>query len=130
MPIYAGFHPHFKAQSELVKLKTNATELYDYNDHFVKDFAGEIDMESLKEAVVLLDVSYPSLFMQLDQTRKIVMNTDSSFSYTMLWTESGKDFVCLEPWMAKTGEMDRKEELKMIGPRDVLEARVEFGVIV
>ncbi|PPA70533.1 aldose epimerase [Jeotgalibacillus proteolyticus] len=128
MPIYSGFHPYFKTQSKKLVLDTDATKIYDYNDEKLKDFHGVVDRTVLKEAVVLLDAKSKQISLEIDESKKITLTTDPSFKYTILWTDQEKDFICLEPWMAKTGELERKEELTMIDPGEALEARVSFEV--
>lgn len=115
MPIYPGFHPYFKTSKKKLAYETDATELYDYNDNQVKQFTGTIDLTNLKESVVFLDSNDPSIsFGDPAAKKRIKLSYGKQFKYIVIWTESGNEFVCVEPWMAKTDEMNRKEELVMI----------------
>lgn len=128
MPIYPGLHPYFKTKSKVVSLDTEAETYYDYNDNQVKAFDGQIDMEGLKEAVVL-ETEHQQIEAQYDDRKDLHIETATDFRYTVLWTEAGKDFVCIEPWTAKNGELNRKEALIMVDSKDSLETWVSFRVI-
>ncbi len=127
MPIYPGLHPYFKTKSKKLSLKTDATTYYDYNDGITKEFTDKIDMEGLKEAIVL-ENKHQQLDAQLEETA-LHMETATEFQYTVLWTEKDKDFICIEPWTAKTGELNRKKELIMIEPTKSLDTWVSFQVV-
>ncbi|MCM3705997.1 MULTISPECIES: aldose epimerase family protein [Cytobacillus] len=121
MPIYPGFHPYFKTSEKNLAYETDATEYYDYNDDKVKQFTGKVDLTDLKESVVFLGSEDPSIsFGGPALKKRIKLSYGEPFKYIVLWTESGKDFVCVEPWMAKTDELNRKEELVMINGRESL----------
>lgn len=115
MPIYPGFHPYFKTSEKNLAYETDATKYYDYNDDQVKQFTGRVDLTGLKESVVFLDSSVPAIsFGDPAEKKRIKLSYGEQFKYIVLWTESGNEFVCVEPWMAKTDELNRKDELVMI----------------
>ncbi|MBD7964860.1 aldose epimerase [Fictibacillus norfolkensis] len=127
MPMYAGFHPYFKTSEKHLSYETDATRYFDYNDHEEKEFKGSVDLGSLKEAIVLLDGSQPSISFNLPSLKKTVkINYIEPFKYIMLWTEADKEFVCVEPWMAKTDEFKRKEELTMINENESLKTEISI----
>ncbi|TKC17010.1 aldose epimerase [Robertmurraya kyonggiensis] len=116
LPMYAGFHPYFKIKDKNISYETDATKYFDYNDGKEKYFNGSIDISNLKEAVVLLDAARKQTSFYLPQLKKkIKLKYDEPFKYVMIWSESDEEFICVEPWMAKTDEFNRKEELVMIG---------------
>lgn len=127
MPIYAGFHPYFKTGEKNLSYETDATKYYDYNDNQVKQFTGNIELTNLKEAVVFLDSISPSIsFGSPGGKKRIKLKYGELFKYIVLWTESGNEFICVEPWMAKTDEFNRKEELVMINGNESL--KTEFSI--
>ncbi|MCU9613100.1 aldose epimerase [Caldibacillus lycopersici] len=128
MPIYAGLHPYFSAKSKVVAIDSKARTYFDYNMFEAKPFSGELNMEGLKEAVVLDDEDVAKLSFQMGDEKRIVMETSPEYRYTVVWTEAGKDFVCVEPWMAKTEELNRKTELVLIDPKKELHSFVSFSV--
>jgi galactose mutarotase-like enzyme len=117
MPIYAGFHPYFKTSNKNITYDTNATRYYDYNDDQTKEIKGSIDLTHLKESAVLLDATDNQIGFEVN-AGKVALEYGPEFKYIVLWTEEDKEFVCVEPWMAKTGELNKKEELVMIPPKE------------
>ncbi|SEO58268.1 Galactose mutarotase [Amphibacillus marinus] len=127
MPIYPGLHPYFKAKSKLVSIETGAQTYFDYNDGETKAFSGKINLEKLNEAVVL-ENKREEIAANIDNL-DIQIKLAKDFHYTVLWTEEGKDFVCVEPWTAKTGELNQKEELILVEPKEAFETWVSFQVV-
>lgn len=125
MPIYPGFHPYFKINEKNLSYDTDATKYYDYNDGEVKEFTGTVDLSDLKESIVFLDAKQTSISFPIGEKR-IKLEYGKEFKYIVLWTESGKEFICVEPWMALTDEFNRKEELVMINGQDRL--KTEFSI--
>lgn len=115
MPMYAGFHPYFKTKEKNISYETDATKYFDYNDGKEKDFTGSIDITNLIEAVVLLDATRNEVSFHLTPLKKkIKLKYGEPFKYVMIWSECDKEFICIEPWMTKTDEFNRKEEHVMI----------------
>ncbi|MNP80317.1 hypothetical protein D3C76_1783800 [compost metagenome] len=52
----------------------------------------------------------------------MVLEYSEAFRYVVIWTAAGKDFVCVEPWMALNGELNRGSDLVWVKPGEVLEA--------
>lgn len=115
MPMYSGFHPYFKTIEKNISYETDATKYLDYNDGKEKDYTGSIDITNMKEAVVLLDAARNEIsFLLFPIKKKIKLKYGEPFKYVMIWSERDKEFICIEPWMTKTDEFNRKEELVMI----------------
>lgn len=127
MPIYPGLHPYFKADSKVVSIDTGAQVYHDYNDGQTKEFTGKIDLEKLTEAVVL-ENKRTDVDAKIDDV-DVQINLAKDFRYTVLWTEQGKDFVCVEPWTAKTGELTRQDELIVVEPGEAFETWISFQVV-
>ncbi|WP_052738020.1 hypothetical protein [Bacillus sp. SA1-12] len=127
MPIYAGFHPYFKTKSKQLKLETDATEYLDYNDMKTKDLEEAVTIDQ-KESYVF-KTGKDSIRFYLDESGKCVtMNYGKEFPYIVLWSEEGQDFVCVEPWMAKTDELNRTDELTMIESGKALYTKVSIAM--
>lgn len=127
MPIYPGLHPYFITQSKLVSINTGAATYFDYNDNETKLFNNKIDLSKLTESVVLenkrtqVDAELEDLDVHIEMAK--------DFHYTVLWTEQGKEFICIEPWTAKTGELNQKKELIIVEPQEAFETWVNFQVV-
>ncbi|MCL6459602.1 MAG: aldose epimerase [Gorillibacterium sp.] len=128
MPMYAGTHPYFTAVSGAIQYRTDATQMLDYNDKIVKSFTGTLDLSHSKEAVVLLDAKKREITFQAEPGLSIRLSYSDVCSYVVLWTLGDKPFICVEPWMAKNGEMLRGEELVKVEPGQSLRAELIIEV--
>ncbi|PPA69216.1 aldose epimerase [Jeotgalibacillus proteolyticus] len=129
MPIYPGFHPYFKTADKNLNYKTDAQTYLDYNDGKIKKVSDGIDLSDKKESVVLLDGIKKEIAFELPKlNKKIHMTYGEEFAYVYLWTEEGQDFVCVEPWVAKTDELNRKEELIFVHPGESLKTVLTIAV--
>lgn len=122
MPIYAGFHPYFKTQHKDLVYKVNATEYIDYNDMAVKSVANGLDLTHKKESLIILDSQEPNISFEVPELHgEITLSYSAEFNYVVLWTEAGKDFVCVEPWMARNNAYNEaKDELVIVKPKSSL----------
>lgn len=129
MPMYAGFHPYFKTGQKDIFYQTAARHYLDQNDMEVKRYEGHLDIAPLKESVILLDAQESNIAFEVtDPRRTIRLDYSPEFGYVTIWSQEGKDFVCVEPWMAKTDEMNRKDELYWVEPNGVLRARFSMAL--
>ncbi|TGA95863.1 aldose epimerase [Sporolactobacillus shoreae] len=128
MPAYPGYHPYFNISDKQVDLKSRATKYLDYNDNQIKPFTGSIDLDGLKESVVLLpDQADTRLEASFSAEKKLIIEQDDTYRYDVLWVEGDAPFVCIEPWTAKTNSLnDTKESLLMVAPERPLELNVSF----
>ncbi|GGG06749.1 aldose epimerase family protein [Paenibacillus abyssi] len=122
MPMYAGFHPYFRTDNKAITYETDATTYFDYNDNLEKKIQGPIDLNGLVESVALLDASKPEIKFDLSGGCRVKMAYSEHFTYVVLWSVEGKPFVCVEPWMAKTNELNRKEELPVVPAGEAVDA--------
>ncbi|WP_168118679.1 aldose epimerase [Paenibacillus sp. HB172176] len=122
MPFYAGFHPYFAIEgSKNIAYETDATRYVDYNDNEEKPYEGSLDMENLVESVCLLDASRPGISFKIREGVNVRLSYDAAiFKYVVIWSVKNKPFICVEPWMAKNGELNRQEELVLLEPGEEL----------
>lgn len=129
MPIYAGFHPYFKTKEKDLLYKTDAKTYLDYNDMKEKKIEGNLNLNGKKESFALLDAIKRGISFNLpDRKKTVTMSYGNEFKYVVLWTENDQDFVCVEPWMALTGELNRKEELVMMKSGEKLNTSLEIQI--
>jgi Galactose mutarotase and related enzymes len=127
MPVYPGYHPYFNIGNKQVSLKSKATKYLDYNDNKEKPFNGTIDLNGLKESVVLLDGEDTQIVAAFNEGKKLVINQDPKYKYTVLWVQGDAHFVCIEPWTAKTNALNNDPDgLIQIGPNEPLSLAVSF----
>ncbi|MBJ6360996.1 aldose epimerase [Paenibacillus sp. GCM10012307] len=127
MPVYAGFHPYFATANKELVYETDATVYLDYNDGEIKQIDHAIDLSGKVESLTLLDARKPQISFSLAEDTRIKLSYSDVFKYVVLWSVEGKPFVCVEPWMAKTHELNRKEELPFIEAGSTLEAWLEIA---
>lgn len=129
MPIYPGFHPYFKTASKNLVYQTDAKTYLDYNDMETKTVQSMLDLTNKKESLVLLDASQKEISFDLpDRQMSLTMTYGEEFKYIVLWTEQDQEFVCVEPWMAMTDELNRKKELVMVGTGETLQTTMKILV--
>jgi galactose mutarotase-like enzyme len=129
MPIYSGFHPYFKTTSENLTYQTDAKTYLDYNNMQTEKIEGSIDLTGKKESLVLLDAVKKEISFALPEMKKeIVLTYSDVFKYIVLWTEKDQDFICVEPWMALTNELNKKGELVLIQPGETLSSSFSISV--
>lgn len=127
MPVYPGYHPYFHINDKKVQLKSEATKYLDYNDGQIKSFNGTIDLNGLKESVVLLDGADQRIEAVFNEEKKLVIDQDPAYRYTVLWVEGDAPFVCIEPWTAKTNALNEDQNnLILVEIDKPLELTVSF----
>ncbi|MGG1634003.1 aldose epimerase [Paenibacillus sp. NRS-1760] len=128
MPFYAGFHPYFAIDSgKKIAYESDATRYVDYNDNVEKPFDGVIDLEGLVESVCLLDAKKSEISFVALQGARVRLTYDDIFKYMVLWSVKDRPFVCVEPWMAENGELNRQEELVMLNAGEELHANMTIS---
>ncbi len=129
MPMYPGFHPYFKTAEKNISYTTDARKYFDYNDLKEKNIHEGLDLKGKKEALVLLDSVEKQINFELPELQSTVkLSYGEEFKYVYLWTEQGQEFICVEPWMARTNELNRKEELYYIKPEESLRTFLTISV--
>ncbi|MBM7693619.1 galactose mutarotase-like enzyme [Peribacillus deserti] len=129
MPIYAGFHPYFWTKQKDLHYTTDAQHYFDYNDLKMHSITESIDLSDKKESLALIDSNNREISFELPEAHKYVtMQYGPEFKYIYLWSEADQDFVCVEPWMARTGELHRKQELVEVGSHESLKTFLKVSV--
>jgi galactose mutarotase-like enzyme len=127
MPFYAGFHPYFKTANKQLKIDTDASEYLDYNDMQIKRIEGAISIDQ-KESYLLKSGTRSIRFSLKEIDKLVTINYGEEFPYIVLWSEEGQAFVCVEPWMAQTDELNKKDELTMIKPGKEIHTKVSISI--
>lgn len=128
MPFYAGFHPYFKAQQKHGSYGIYATKYLDVNDGQVKSFEGELDITTTEEALILLDSKDQEITFPFNSKKKLSMQYSKEFKYVTLWSQPGKPFLCIEPWMGKPNSFNTKEDLQYVEENKALHAFLTIAV--
>ena len=119
MPLAVGFHPYFvlpDVDKGRAKVTTDATRAWDN----VKKTEGAFSQFDLTEKEVdmhLLDHHPTDSIIERPGRRSIRVSWDKAFVHLVVWTQKGKDFVCVEPWIGKPNGLNRAD-LAHVGPRE------------
>lgn len=133
MPFYAGFHPYFYAPDRrAVRLNIPAATGSCRNllTGTVEPFSGVLNLEGVTEANYVLDKLSGNRvsFGNFGTGREVVLEFAGEFKYIVLWVLEGKDFVCVEPWMADNYALNTGKGLYKLGPGEQLETWVSLTV--
>ncbi|WP_445491761.1 aldose epimerase family protein [Niallia sp. 03133] len=120
MPFYAGFHPYFKVAKKNLYYRTDAKTYFDVNDSRVKSIESFLDLTETKEALILLDNKQNNISFPIDEEKELLLEYGEEFKYITLWSDPGKPFICVEPWMAKPNAFNTKEDLQYLQPNETL----------
>lgn len=122
MPIYSGFHPYFKVgDKSKIEYDIDGTIYFDYDDKKIKPFSKNYDMTNVSIAKLIIDQAKKELsFHDHTLKRKIILSYGKEFKYPLLWSTPGKDFLCVEPFMAKMNALNTHEDLQWIKPQGTL----------
>lgn len=128
MPMYAGFHPYFACTDKSqLEFDLPASQYVDHEDGKTGDFSGNFPFDLPTIDWIFTDVraQKASVTNRADGTR-LVLEYDPIFRYLVFWTLAGKDFYCLEPWMAARNAMNTGEHLQHVPPGGCLSTEVSI----
>lgn len=122
MPMYAGLHPYFNiTDKSRLQYNIDASKYLDFNGIGIKPYNGKIDMSNEEMSKIFLDVKENNVsFYDENLKRKISMEYSKEFKYMVLWSVPGKNFICVEPFMAMPDSMNTKEDLFLLGSGESL----------
>ncbi len=105
MPIQPGLHPYFHlAQSDkaAARVLTDATEAFDNRTGDVVRLRAPIDLAAAEGVDLhLLDHWPRTTRLTRPGERDVELSLGVPDRLLVVWTERGKDFVCVEPWTAR-----------------------------
>ncbi|MGP7818217.1 aldose epimerase family protein [Niallia sp. 01092] len=120
LPFYAGFHPYFKAVNKNLYYQSDTKTYLDVNDGKTKSVNGSLDLTDTIESLILLDSQQKSIGFPFSKDKELLIEYGEVFKYVTLWSEPGKPFICVEPWMAKPNAFNTKEDVQYIQPNETL----------
>lgn len=117
LPFSLGFHPYFEvrdADKAKTKIPTDATRAW---DNFGKKEVEVTPIDLTVQEVDLHLYDHPLHEATLERVNDhIVVSGDPEFSRWVVWTQKGKDFVCLEPWTSPANALNTGEHLFSLSP--------------
>lgn len=103
MPYNYGFHPYFLAdQLEKVEVEAQAGVRIDFSSGKALPFGHDVITLTIPEGApeagaALAQLGSPTVIHIPEEGRKLTMDHDDSFTQLILWTQAGKQFLCVEP---------------------------------
>jgi galactose mutarotase-like enzyme len=128
MPMYPGFHPYFSVDHKNNTFETDAEQIIYLQNGVKLAFTGEIDMAQLPESIALSKAKTKEISFQPKAGRRVRLSYGDEFDYVVLWSVDGKPFICVEPWMALTNELNVKRELTYVKPNETLKTFLRISV--
>ncbi|AKQ64093.1 aldose 1-epimerase family protein [Myxococcus hansupus] len=119
LPLHLGFHPYFRvpaAAKSQARVDTNATRAWDNWRGREVAFTG-LDLTEEEVDLHLKDHSKPGTTLERGPGLKpIRLSWSPEYHVLVVWTQRGKDFVCVEPWTAAKGALATGEGLPSVQP--------------
>ncbi|HMJ16080.1 MAG TPA: galactose mutarotase [Polyangiaceae bacterium] len=127
MPFALGYHPYFAVHDKArARIATRATRAYDNVQKRSVPFTG-FDFTSTELDLHLLDHGASSCALLLADGTRLDVRGSPEFQRWIVWTLTGKDYVCLEPWTALGNALNTGEGLLEVEPGKSRELWVEFS---
>lgn len=136
MPFGAGFHPYFqlgqaaKANTDRPRLPTKATRAWDNAKKSMIELTAPIDLTAAEVDLHLIDHGANVATLDLGDGASVVVRASEAFTRWVIWTLSGRDFVCVEPWTAPGNALNSGEGLLVAQPGESVELWTEIALVV
>jgi galactose mutarotase-like enzyme len=122
MPFGAGFHPYFfvkQADKAGARISTGATQAFDNvtkKNIALADGPGtKIDLTKSEVDLHLLDHGAKPCTLSAGG-HAVTLRASPEFTHWVVWTLTGKDFVCVEPWTCPGNALNTGERLLTLAP--------------
>lgn len=103
MPFNFGFHPYFRVEKlEHASVESTAETFFDFTVGKPQPLGHGTVSVSIPEGApetgaVLMKVQSPTILHIPEEGRRVTMEFDDSFPQHVLWSQAGKEFLCVEP---------------------------------
>ena len=131
LPFAFGLHPYFyvpAADKAKLAIPTRATRAWDKVTARMVEVPDPIDVAAGEVDLHLEDHGSSEAALVLADGVRIVQRGSEEFQRWVVWTQPGKDFVCLEPWTAAANAINTEERLLVIEPGGEQVLRVSISL--
>jgi len=104
MPISPGLHPYFQLADRnkaAARVVTDATQAFDNRTGLAVTLREPIDLSADLVDLHVLDHWPRTVRLTRPQDRDLELSLGVPDRVLVIWTERGRDFVCVEPWAAR-----------------------------
>ncbi len=108
MPIQPGVHPYFVVPDEKkrdARVPTDAKSAFDNVTGRDVELARPIDLTAAEVDLHLHGHTGDEVRLVRPWTRDVVIRYSADHHMVVVWTQRGKDFVCVEPWLDRGGAL-------------------------
>ena len=109
MPISPGLHPYFQLADRnkgAARVVTDATQAWDNHAGAVVALREPIDLAADVVDLHLLDHWPRAVTLTRPEDRDLELSLGVPDRVLVVWTERGRDFVCVEPWTARANALN------------------------
>jgi galactose mutarotase-like enzyme len=107
LPLHFGIHPYFRvplATKAGARVDHKATRAWD-NVRARDVDVGELRLDGPEVDVHLLDHPTTATTLHRGDGKRVQLSWTPQFTTLVVWTQPGKEFVCVEPWTAPGGAL-------------------------
>jgi galactose mutarotase-like enzyme len=104
MPIHPGLHPYFQLSDHhkrAARVVTDATQAFDNRTGTLVTLREPIDLSADVVDLDVLDHWPRTVRLTRPEDRDLDLSLGMPDRVLVVWTERGRDFVCVEPWTAQ-----------------------------
>jgi galactose mutarotase-like enzyme len=108
LPISPGLHPYFQLADHAkaaARVESDATQAWDNRAGAVVTLRAPIDLAADVVDLHLLDHWPRTVRLTRPGDRDLELSLGVPDRVLVVWTERGRDFVCVEPWTARAGAL-------------------------
>jgi len=127
MPFALGYHPYFLAgDKQQLRIDTRATRAFDNVTKQTLPFKG-FDLGLPEVDLHLLDHGSSASALHFGDGSYLSLTGSPEFTHWVVWTLTGKDFVCLEPWTAPGNALNTGDRLFHLLPGQEQQCSLEIA---
>jgi len=109
MPIHPGLHPYFQLADRnkgAARVVTDATRAFDNRTGSIVTLREPIDLAADVVDMHVLDHWPRTVKLTRPEDRDVELSLGVPDRVLVVWTERGRDFVCVEPWTARSNALN------------------------
>jgi galactose mutarotase-like enzyme len=131
MPIHPGLHPYFQIpdhHKNAARVLTDATSAFDNRTGTMKALRDPIDLAADVVDLQVLDHWPRAVRLTRPEDHDVDLSLGIPDRVLVVWTERGRDFVCVEPWTARANALNTGEAVQ-VPPQGTHETTFSIAVV-